>query len=432
MKGPWTFGEVSSAPLTRVLNGVHLRPEIRLKSGAYIESIMPEISRAMNRERAPKASAAEMDRTIVSCLLGNLIAAGDLPVIISMHHGTKYPGLSQKQTTRIIDAMDSLGWIEIAKGEWRGDASTISRGNIDLSGLEISRGAEVIVRKGGKAHDPSVYFSEDEIARMKAELRELNEFYAASEITCRGEEMTSRSVRRIFNVEEGMDEEAAKDGYIGFGRLYGASWIGMKSTERGNIRIDDSPVAYLDFSSMNVHLAYYLSGGTPPSGDLYDLGDLLCGYEDTPEWRRPVKKFMSACWFCRSRRMPDGVVFPKKFSFEDVWTAISRRHPRLRSVLARRMVGYQMARLESDIMVDVLLRLRDRGIVGLPIHDGLLVPQSRIFETKATMDSVTQQRLGFKIPIKTTLLKPSTPDNYLNEVIDLSGGDDSTSEMRLR
>ena len=40
------------------------------------------------------------------------------------------------------------------------------------------------------------------------------------------------------------------------------------------------------------------------------------------------------------------------------------------------MIGFQMARLESDIMIDILLRLKSLGILALPIHDGLLVPKS--------------------------------------------------------
>ena len=71
------------------LGHFRLNPHIRLRSAAFIESIMPEINRAMGRERAPKKTAAEMDRTIVSCLLGNLIAGEGKPVIIKMSNNQK-------------------------------------------------------------------------------------------------------------------------------------------------------------------------------------------------------------------------------------------------------------------------------------------------------------------------------------------------------
>ena len=191
------------------------------------------------------------------------------------------------------------------------------------------------------SRDPSVYFEEADIVRMKSELREMNNFYEALPMTylghapCKGD----RILTRIFNVVEGMSEDEAGDDYAGFGRLYGAFWIGMKSEDRRNIRINGNPLAYLDFNAMNVHLGYFLAGNDPPSGDLYDLTNILCNYENIPEWRKPVKKFFGSMWFCRSRRMPDGIFFPKKektspaLRYDDVQQAILRKHRRLRSVL---------------------------------------------------------------------------------------------------
>jgi hypothetical protein len=76
------------------------------------------------------------------------------------------------------------------------------------------------------------------------------------------------------------------------------------------------------------------------------------------------------------------------------------------------MIGYQMARLESDIMMAVLLKLKAKGIVGLSIHDGLLVEHGRVFETREIMNSVTKERLGFSIPSQTELLKPYEPERH--------------------
>jgi hypothetical protein len=96
-----------------------------------------------------------------------------------------------------------------------------------------------------------------------------------------------------------------------------------------------------------------------------------------------------------------------------------------------------MARLESDIMVDVLLRLKARDIVGLSIHDGLLVAQSQVGAAREILDQVTFERLGFSIPHKTTFLesKPETSrqlvdsqsieTNYIDH-IDLTGGGESS------
>ena len=142
---------VKEISMERIRNWVHLKPGIRLKSSAFIESVMPEIYRATDRVRTPKKTAAEMDRTIVSCIIGNLVAGGETPVIIKLSNNQKYPGLSQKQLKRIIETLDALGWISLTKGVWRGDAGMITKRNLDLGGLEISRATEdeIVVRKKG-------------------------------------------------------------------------------------------------------------------------------------------------------------------------------------------------------------------------------------------------------------------------------------------
>jgi hypothetical protein len=45
----------------------------------------------------------------------------------------------------------------------------------------------------------------------------------------------------------------------------------------------------------------------------------------------------------------------------------------------------QLFRNESDILVDVLLTLKTQGIVGLPIHDAVVVRDDNSDKTKAVM-----------------------------------------------
>ena len=152
----------------------------------------------------------------------------------------------------------------------------------------------------------------------------------------------------------------------------------MKKCLRPFLRIEGENCALIDFSSMNVNLAYFFAGELPPTDeDLYDLTGLLCGFEKTPEWRKAVKKFVSSIWFCKNKTMPHGIWIPnQKLKYQDIWFAVLRRHPKLRSVLSTRNIGYRMAWFEGDIMVTILLQMKYRGIVGLPIHDGLICPQS--------------------------------------------------------
>jgi hypothetical protein len=417
------------------MSEIHLDPRLLLRSGRFVESLMPELLRAMDLKRVRAEGYAQ----IVSCILANLVKAGERRVIVKMSKHVRYEGLSQKQLRRTLPAMAELGWVELTKGQWQGDASTITRLGLDLAGLETAKEPKetLAVRKKGKPVNPNVYFSDEEIGGMKAQLRELNKFLETADITWvhpwnPSPDLSKRELCRIFNVVEGLSEDEAGHDYCGFGRLYGPFWLSMEKRERENIRLNGETLAYIDFSAMNVHLGYYLAGVLPPSDtDLYDLTGLLCGYEDKPEWRKPVKKFLSSVWFCRHQKFPRDVYFPKKLKYEDVLIAIKRKHKKLGAVLGRRQIGFQMARLESDIMTDVLLRLKARDIVGLSIHDGLMVSKNQASAARAILDEVTLERLGFSIPHKTTFLdpKPETTvgidsEGYVS-FIDLSGGGES-------
>jgi hypothetical protein len=421
------------------MSEIHLDPRLSLRSRNFVEAILPELLQTMALERVRGEGYAQ----IVSCILANLVKAGERSVIVKLSKHVRYEGLSQKQLRRVIPAIAELGWVELTMGEWRGDASTVARKGIDLAGLETIKSPKetLAVRKQGKPVNPNVYFSDEEIGGMKAQLREMNTFLETANIAWAtpwnpSPDLSNKELCRIFNVVEGLSEDEAGEDYCGFGRLYGPFWLSMKKPDRANIQLNGETLAYIDFSAMNVHLGYYLAGVLPPTDtDLYDLTGLLCGYEDKPEWRKPVKKFLSSVWFCRHHQFPRGVYFPKKFKYADVYTAITRKHPKLRGVLARRMIGYQMAHLESDIMMDVLLRLKARDIVGLSIHDGLMVAKSQVSAAREILNEVTLERLGFSIPHKTTFLEPKPEPVWAEEdtgkcpeAIDLSGGGEFEEE----
>jgi hypothetical protein len=437
----------------------HLDPRLSLRSRNFVESLLPELLRSMGLKRVRAGGYG----SILSCVIANMIKAGDGSVIVRLSKHVRYEGLSQVQLRRVIPAMDGLGWIALTKGKWRGgEASTFIRKNLDLAGLETTKSPKeiLVVRKQGLPVNPDLHFTQDERGRMLIELRELNKFLATADITRGGEipDLSERELRRIFDVVAGQYEDDPSKDYAGFGRLYGAFWIGMKKAERANIRIEGEPVAYLDFSAMNVRLGYFLAGALPPSGDLYDLTGFLAGYEDTYEWRAPVKKFASSIWFAHRKRWPKGIWFPgdvkgkekgktfpyakRQFEYMDIYRAFTNKHPILKKILARPKVGFQMAHIESDIMVDILLRLRWLGIVGLPIHDGLLVKQSQARAAGEILDQVTLERLGWILPHKTNLLKPKpepvggvdfTPEEvdetqYVQATIDLPVGIEFTPE----
>jgi hypothetical protein len=200
------------------------------------------------------------------------------------------------------------------------------------------------------------------------------------------------------------------------GRLYGGFWQNLKTERRRNIRINGEPVAVLDYGSMFTRLAYAEVGATPPSGDLYAIPGLE-GY------RSGVKLAMNAFLFDGGPRRSwpselgigvgddteaaasptsSAAAFearlPEGWSVSTAKEAILRRHPALKNAWGRQL-GYQLMFKESQILVAVLQDLFSRDITALGLHDGLLIPQSKVAVAKQVMTMRGKEMTGIILPV---------------------------------
>jgi hypothetical protein len=152
----------------------------------------------------------------------------------------------------------------------------------------------------------------------------------------------------------------------------------------------------LDYGQMNPRILYGLCGAQPPLEDLY----LLPGLE---EHRNGIKKVMNAMLFATKRltRMPKGVraEFSKSHPVWRVMDAIEEHNIPIKNQFFTG-VGHSVQFRESQIMVDLLLALRERGIVALPIHDGLMVPVSKKDEVKDVMLSTFHRHTNIQGLVK--------------------------------
>lgn len=96
---------------------------------------------------------------------------------------------------------------------------------------------------------------------------------------------------------------------------------------------------------------------------------------------------------------------PITFSPEDrvkgyrrVYEAIAAHHPALVPLFGTG-AGHHLQFLESQLMVNVLLELAERGIVGLPIHDGVIVQGSRAERVCSIMEHRALRMLSLSIPV---------------------------------
>jgi hypothetical protein len=82
--------------------------------------------------------------------------------------------------------------------------------------------------------------------------------------------------------------------------------------------------------------------------------------------------------------------------------AVRDHHPALsRAGGFGRHLSTMAMRAESDIAVRVVLRLRERGIVVLPNHDGFLAPASKLLLVTAVMRETALARAGADLHITT-------------------------------
>ncbi len=144
---------------------------------------------------------------------------------------------------------------------------------------------------------------------------------------------------------------------------------------------------------MGLLLLYGLEAATPPAGDLYDLSE----YGIPVSCRPGIKKVIQAGINASKPlgRMPKGArkIIPNRISLAGVLAAVGKRHP----LIAHRFgagVGMLLMRKEADILVDVLLALKDRNITALPIHDAVLVNGNHEAEAKDVMIRVFREHVG--------------------------------------
>ena len=269
--------------------------------------------------------------------------------------------------------------------------SRIERFGIALSDIGHDPEEEVIVLRKPKRTDKAPpetqeYSDTQETVSVRQSMREINAWLAEADIGCDldGVPVQDRRLRRIFNNSD----------FSQGGRLYGGFWQRLTSEQRQeHILIDGDWCVELDYGQMSLAILYGLVGKALPAGDLYDLAD----HGIPTEHRKGIKKCIQAVINTDKppTRAPKGVRkhLPGKYSMGEVLRAVEKKHPEIYPLMTSGM-GMQLFRKESDILVDVLLALKKRGIVALPIHDAVVVMDDKQQETTDIMKKVFRDHTG--------------------------------------
>jgi hypothetical protein len=390
----------------RAINAVSVVAEVLRRLDAYEAA-----NRRRQRRRRP-ADQAAYERAVqaLTCDLmhRHLVAPCEsLAVSLSKQRlGRKSRYAGPTDTTILPDllrlmAAPELRLVELQIGQQghafkRGRRTTIQAGSelarlVECAGVTVrdlgeDLNQEVIILKRTRsdfwdAGDREEYDDTEETHRLRHDIREINAWLVAADITCDCHRLDDgadvdpqdRLVRRYFNNAR----------FDHGGRLFGGFWQPMSKAQRhATIRINGEPVTTLDYGQMVVRILYGIAGKTPPTGDAYDVP----GYGI--RHREGVKKVLSALTFRDkpAKSVPRGSrkLLPRKVSMKEV-TEDLRRHHRPIAHFLNTMVGFEVFFRESQIMVDLLGRLRREQIVGLPIHDAVVVPISTGEATRTIM-----------------------------------------------
>ena len=243
------------------------------------------------------------------------------------------------------------------------------------------------------------YTDTSETNVMRDDMRRINAWLERASITFADDgaepvDVHDRTLRRLFVILEG---DLLGQRFDLSGRLFGGFWQGLQRQRRAGIRIDGEAVATLDYSSMFARLAYATKGVQPPAGDLYAIPGLE-GH------RAAVKLGVNALLFDQQTRRqwpkteePEQRL-PSGWTLARFRTALVERHPILGDCIGTGL-GFQLMHTESEIMVRVLTTLASKGVIALPLHDGIMVSRSHVTKGKEAMEAVSQDMTSYVLPV---------------------------------
>lgn len=253
----------------------------------------------------------------------------------------------------------------------------------------------VILKEGKDEHGNAAAIAYRETAQSKKfanQVRSINRFLREADIEVAGQDNSGlslgkdgqitapyrRSLRRIFN--NGTWQHG--------GRLAGAAfWLSMERAERQRIRIDGQRVAEIDYGQLFPRLAYVRAGAPQPEGDLYNVFGNETG-------RDGCKKLMNALLFSKGplKNWPEDTHrhFPDGINLRTAVEMLAAKHAPIAHLFGKGL-GFQLMRVESDILIEILTELARAGIVALPLHDAVLVAKSHADVAQKTMKAVFER-----------------------------------------
>ena len=264
----------------------------------------------------------------------------------------------------------------------------IQKYHVELEDLGLSDGEETIILKREKNdlwdHGGTLEYEDNDLTNLyRDEMRLINQWIRNADLNYmvpfhekdkHNYDLDCRLLKRYFT----------RGSFKSGGRLFGGFWQQMKKVHRENLLIEGENIVVLDYSQMTPKILYGYCGSVPQMEDCYHIK----GYEYC---RKGIKKVFNAMTFSDQpmTRFPKGInsLFPVNTRFKDVSDAIENEHSRIAHMFYTG-IGHYLQFMESQILVEVLLKLIDNGIIALPVHDAVFVGWTHVYKSTQVMEQV--------------------------------------------
>lgn len=380
------------------------------------------------RKRKRKASDQAAFETIVQAVILDLTHSwliGDIrpcaiprtKQVLDAKERYKSPALSGT-LPETLDLLQASGWIEQSLGERKAQGQSqrttisptsrllqaIEERNLTLLDLGRSTAEEVVILKSVREDywdkgEYVPYADDEDTQRIRTQVQIINDWIAEAHI-----EFDDAALERDIIVDPSdtrLRRYFSRCSFQSGGRLFGGFWQRLSESERLNgILINGEEVAEIDYGQMAARILYGLAGVSVPEGDLYEIPGLSTS-EDNP-YRKGIKLLFNSLTFMEhkpTRKPKDSKgLLPEKMKVEQIVELIEQAHPVIASYFGTPKGHYVQFR-ESEVMVNVLLRLMEDNIIALPIHDAIVVPCSAKDRAMEVMKSVFEELIGVGITL---------------------------------
>jgi hypothetical protein len=205
--------------------------------------------------------------------------------------------------------------------------------------------------------------------------------------------------RLVFRLDaESLHRVYSRSSFKYNGRAYGALHQGMPKHMRPFIHIDGSPTIEPDFSALHIRMLYHREGidyqqdpyvvpGGPELRDVFKAVGLIA---------INAKTVQAAYGGIRDELKKRNIPMPKFTNPLKTLVEMFRKpHWRIEKYLFSD-AGIWLQNLDSRIMNSILMRLKDNGILGLSVHDSVIVQKEHEDILREIMVQEYETVMGFK------------------------------------